>query len=187
MYIALERHRSANVWFGDQPDCILCASALVVRSMSAGSTSIPAGAVVVELCVPVGPYSLYGLLGATFTPLRTADLTIRVGICESGPSYVSTLTHGADHPRVVLPRVFANTVADVAGRYQETGQILSAGTLSFDRAVCGDVGSAPVIFGVLATACMRLLAMDRSRKVEYQRVASIVAGAIDAGLGHSPA
>ena len=118
--------------------------------------------VAVEFYVPNGPRSLYGLLGASFSPDNDERLTIKVNISTpEGAGYEESLAKNVDEVYVGLPSEYANSVLMGASEAVETSGI-GFGTLSFHCGAHGVVGSSRMFFRLLAKIVVKLMTIEPS-------------------------
>src|SRR5205807_235264 len=110
--------------------------------------------VALEIMIPLGGRSLYGLLGARFRPSPGGDLKVATVIQRSDQDplpYSSAIASATDLPRVGLPRLFAAAVLDGV-RLEIANPIgaIPSGRLAFCAAAHGEIGSSQGVFSALA-------------------------------------
>jgi hypothetical protein len=107
----------------------------------------------VELLVPRGPRSEYGLLGATVKPgLRH---TVSIACQEDAGAWRESLAGAVDEVRRGLPAEYRESVEE-GGRIAIRESRLDA-PLSYEWAAHGAVGSSPAMLGRLAGTVVKLL------------------------------
>ena len=154
--LELSHNRLAKVWIGQVPDLLLESSDVLARSVRATTGEEGTRSVAVELFIPLGGFAMYGTLGATYEPKALSELLIEVLVAEQGASYSSELAV-SDKTSVSLPRETATVVLKAATKLQQESTLLAGGTLTFDRAIHGIIGSSPAVFVALTHACFELL------------------------------
>jgi hypothetical protein len=111
----------------------------------------------VEVARMLGHPSSYGLLGAEFMPDSSGRITVEVAL--SGGADGETVTYdslaaGSDTVRAGLPREYGSAVLQTGTLYASA---LGPGTLRFDDAAHGMVGSSVAVFGWLTRIVLQLL------------------------------
>jgi hypothetical protein len=123
----------------------------------------------VELFHHAGPYTPYGLLGATHHPSASADreLTVLVHVSTpSGAAFTESLARSFDDVQIGLPHEYVRGVID--GVSEVHGEIggLAAGKLVFDCAAHGAIGSSLAFFQRLSRIVCRLLSAEHAQPSE---------------------
>jgi hypothetical protein len=141
------------------------------------AADVSSTAVVIEVCFPTGPRSLYGLLGGRFESGMSRQREIRVGISSlEGPRLLNSLAALPEEPRVGLPEELANEV--VTWLHAEAmARNLPGGTLAIDQAAYGLIGSSRSTFAALAFLVVRMLA-ERFDEQPPELIGEIVRDAI---------
>jgi hypothetical protein len=153
----LSKFAEARVWTGELPDYAVMNGEASPLFTASASEEVPARSVAVEWLIPLGPRSLYGLLGAKLClhenaclieiieekPTRGVAETIASRVSESSlvgmlPEYAAAVKRGAE--------------LALAGR-----STLPACRITFCAAVVGEVGSCEAIFENLARVVLQLL------------------------------
>ena len=168
-------HRKARVWSDDLPDLRYEVAQVVERTYEARtSASTDMSCVAVELFIPLGGRFYCGVLGATFTPDQSNILVVQVAISANDSKQVGwLLASGIDRMLVGLPSAYAASVIEGS----VAAQVLGAGTLRFDRAAYGAIGSSERLFWHLADTVARVLAMHKGgRTAELQEIFSPLSG-----------
>jgi hypothetical protein len=126
--------------------------------------------VAVEMWMTTGPRTLYGLLGARWTPADSGGLVIRVATSlQPAPEPMNTNVKEVSNG---LPPEFALPVLEEASSFSGT-RSLGAGMLTFDHARFSSVGSAPAFFRILARSVIKLLSLS-SREVNDAELISLI-------------
>ena len=163
--LKLTKFQSARVWLNELPvgTTFKPESTLIKKVDGGQSASGVVDAAAIEWLVPLGPRTVYGLLGGRLLPSADRSFTIEVGLSgEDGPQYESTLASKvSEDARVGLPAEYGQAVFDAAvGALRGVGHPVS-GRIVFDHAAHGRVGSSPLIFSRLAMALIELLTSKR--------------------------
>jgi hypothetical protein len=154
----LGKHRRARIWTGELPDAE-CPSIKTLTHFVAAKAQSPSGLTLaaIEVFVPLGPRSMYGLLGGRFEPDATGQLNIDVNISAATERlFADSLAVKGDQVRVGLPAEYAQAV--LAGVNLAKGEMnaLASGKLSFDCATHGAIGSCEAIYKHLAAVLVKL-------------------------------
>jgi hypothetical protein len=155
----LGKHRQARIWTGDVPDASYPPIDEMRRSVLAGRSAQDGFKLAaIEVLVPLGGRSMYGLLGGEFQPDSSNRLDVRVCLASAqGKLFSNNLAGLRDEVRVGLPAEYAEAVFDgVALAKGELGS-LASGSLLINRAAHGAVGSCDIVFKHLSAALIKLL------------------------------
>jgi hypothetical protein len=157
----LERYKRARVWVGELPNLSYDVLQVEERRLEAEGAMLAAvRCAAVELLIPTGPRSLYGALGAMFSPGAGGQLLVQVATSPlDGELVASALTGRLDAVHIGLPEWYAGAVLEGAVSTEEI-HLLGPGILRFDHAAHGEVSSAQVIFRRLVRTVVRLLCLD---------------------------
>jgi hypothetical protein len=160
--IDLGRYRRARVWIGEVPDAAYRSIDIAKCSMLAG-TNIRDGLrlAAIEVSVPVGAHSMYGLLGGEFNPESTDRLDVEVRVASAvGHLLAANLAGQGDEVRVGLPAEYTEAVlSGIALAKGELGRLVP-GRLLINRAAHGAVGSCEAVFKHLAAALVKLFNIE---------------------------
>jgi hypothetical protein len=145
--LILRNHQRARLWLDE--DCPAeCRNApILVEEVASGHQPPVISSVVLEVVLPWGAMSSYGLLGFSFAP-HSGDRLRLIIPAESGQVWYSPLASN-EEVRLGLPHEFA---APVLARARRTASAcgLTAGTVGFWYAASGSVGSSVALFEELA-------------------------------------
>jgi hypothetical protein len=160
--LSLGKHRRARVWLAELPDAQVQAEQILTFSIGAQGRSVEstrqAG---LELFIPVGPRTMYGLLAGTLTPGTEARLEVQIAISERQEQlYRETMAMGYEHVCVGLPYEYAKALEQVVLATAKQLKSLPVGKLWIDYAAHGRVGSNQRIFEHLTICLLKLLAME---------------------------
>ncbi len=116
--------------------------------------------VAVEMFQPMGGSFRYGLLGAEFSSDSTGTLNVVVPTESQGTEcrYAESLAGELDE--VIIGGTPQYAAAVIAGIEKMQRESLPSGRLIFSVMAHGIVGSAPIVFEMLAKAVVRLLIHD---------------------------
>jgi hypothetical protein len=108
--------------------------------------------IVVELSIPRGARVEYGLLGAILLP--SPESAIQFQISHEGIVWSDSLVVGVDEVRTGLPHEYRESIASAAGAALKDSN--ARGTILFNCAAHGAVGSSASVFARLATTLVAL-------------------------------
>ena len=158
-----------RVWFDQLPDARYpAARTLEVRMPAEPRAHVPHRQAALEWrTIRGGHPSSYGLLGATFTPDPSDTLTIQVALATEDDRWLdwTLITVPLDEVQRGIPYLWEGEA--VLGSAGETAApALGSGTLLFDCAAYGHVGSSPWVFYRLARGVVHFLSADSSSVTE---------------------
>ncbi len=170
------KHSKARVWVGELP---ILSPKLIEESvtMEVKRTTITRQKLAaIELLIPQGGKTGFGLLGAEFTPDRAStQLLLKLNVVESNSSLIDwSLASSVDNVRSGLPNEFVDSVIQGV---QETKDVIGSGILHFKCAAVGEVGSSPHIFWQMARIIVNLLHLPEDST--FERVRKAVIAVID--------
>lgn len=120
--LELGKHRRARIWTEELPvipiaiDRVISLSMPVVRN----ALAMPKVAAV-EVVVPLGARTMYGLLGGSMTPVYGNTISIDVALTDyNGKLLFDTLAPPGEEVRAGLPREFSGAVLDAITLAQQT-------------------------------------------------------------------
>jgi hypothetical protein len=146
-----------RVWLDDLPQAAYPSTDVVTRVIkSANIGNTETRQVAMELFRPTCGPSSYGLLGGRFKPMRTGTLEVHVAFTEGPTDHFAGALAPSDDVRVGLPFGYVLGVLNGALGSKEIHNI-GAGTIMFDCAAHGYVGSSLSIFRMLAEEVVGLL------------------------------
>lgn len=112
----------------------------------------------VEVFVPLGPRSMYGLLGGKFKPDATGHLSIDVSVAAANERLLAdNLAMKGDEVRVGLPAEYAQAVLAGVSLAKGDLNVLAAGRLSINCAAHSAIGSCAAVYKHLAAILVKLL------------------------------
>ena len=148
----------------------------IERVIDAPAARISKRDATLEVLVPTGARSLYGLLGGTYEPNETGRLHIVVNVgAPKGPMFPDSLAGSLDEVHVGLPEEYSEAVLDGLVAAQLGGNLLPSGTFTVVCAAHGLVGSSSDFFGRLARGLIRAL---ESQAVDATELSLAVRGAM---------
>ena len=156
--LELGKYRRARVWIGNLPDAA-CPSVKTLTHTIAAGGELQNGLrlAAIEVFVPLGPRSMYGLLGGQFEPDATGQLTIDVNVSTATERlFADSLTVKGDQVRVGLPAEYAQAVLAGVNLAHSEMDALASGKLSFNCAAHGAIGSCEAVYKHLAAVLVKL-------------------------------
>jgi hypothetical protein len=95
--LELSRHRGARIWLNELPEaCFLC-DKVFERTYESSFVNETERTGAIELMIPRGARTQYGLLGGRFSGRHGSQLSVRVLSSEKGPAFQSA--SAAEHTR----------------------------------------------------------------------------------------
>ncbi|SRR6266404_1634891 len=151
--IAVGKFGKGVVWLSELPTCAIFKAQSIVESVnpSAGNHGGMLRQAAIELNIPKGPRSEYGLLGGTFQP--DSSMTLRTYIHTTsffGPTYPSTVAIGSEVTHIGIPLEYEPGISSGIEDAISVRSALPSGELRFDRGVHGEIGSDSLIFRYLS-------------------------------------
>jgi len=158
----LSHYRRANVWIDETPPAEFSAVSVLTQLANPKSpvsaTSRMAGA---EICVPYGPMTSYGLLGAELINVDADAFKVIVSVNDAGRAYGSSLTSMSDEVKVGLLDEYARAVVDGVVAAAEAIGAPRRTELQFRWAAHGIVGSSRSLFKKLGVVVLQLLMLPK--------------------------
>jgi hypothetical protein len=154
--LELGKYRRARVWLGELPDAVYSASPSFAKfgEVDRGEAKIAA----VELLIPTGGRTIYGLLGGQFKPAAGYGMSIEIAAStQSQRAFSAALTGPADRAYVGLPAEYTDAVNAGIKLAKEPLSKLGNGTLSINCAAHSLSGSSSLIFRHLALILIKLM------------------------------
>jgi hypothetical protein len=154
----LGKYQRARIWMGDLPDAIYTPQKnlkhrIPTKQPSYATTKTAA----VEMVIPTGGRSFYGLIGGRLEPSSESFVDLTVGISQSNgrPSYDPLSAN--DLVRVGLPEEYAEAVLSGVDLANNQLGSLAAGRMLIDCAAHGSVGSCSDMFKRLTLGLTKML------------------------------
>lgn len=143
-----------RVWSGELPVQEWRFDAVLEKrySISCGESSSEAFEVAAEILIPRGARSLYGLLGARFSPIKGSDLLVTLPASEESSEQIfpGSLASKFDDVRVGLLSEYADFVTEGVATAIEDKVLVGTGCLALSCAAHGAASSNGPIFRALA-------------------------------------
>ncbi|WP_157654546.1 hypothetical protein [Burkholderia ubonensis] len=155
--INLDKFRKARLWINELPDATYIPAGMFTHSVSVrnrGTIQMQVGAI--ELFVPLGARSMYGLVGGCFEPIEGDSLSVEIYISSStGRVLPENLAGSNDEVRVGLPAEYVRGI--VAGIDAACSRLsgVATGKLRINCAAHGLIGSSEAIYTEVAAALVR--------------------------------
>jgi hypothetical protein len=163
--LSLGRFRQAGVWIDDRPSASYEPINTIIHTVVARSrSSVGSRSGAIELFVPLGARSMYGLLGGQFEPDGGERLAVQVSFSgDLGRPFIGSLASESDDVRIGFPIEYANAVfsgIDVAK--SELGEVAS-GRLIIDCAAHGAISSSIALYESLVAVLIKLINLKSER------------------------
>lgn len=157
--LKLGKYGRARVWIGELPGAAYPAVKTFTHAIAAeASSENRLRLVAVEVFMPLGPRSMYGLLGGRWTSGTTSQLSVDVSIAAADGQLLSdNLAGKGDEVRVGLPAEYAQAVLAGVDLAKSEMNTLAAGKVSINCAAHGAIGSCEAVFKHLAAILIKLL------------------------------
>jgi hypothetical protein len=160
----LEKNQKANVWLEELPDAAYPSHRSFTEFYQTvhepyGKTRCAA----IELIIPTGARSLYGLLGGQFIP--DVGNSIKIEICvseEKNQSFINTLAGIDEKVYVGLPAEYVEGINSGMKLAKNQLSNLGPGTLLINCSAHGEIGSSRIIFKHLAIILVNLICITNS-------------------------
>ena len=111
----------------------------------------------IEVFVPLGPRSMYGLLGGQWKPGATGQLSVDVSVSATNERLLAdSLAMKGDEVRVGLPVQYAKAVLAGVDMAKSELSALTAGKLSINCAAHGTIESCEEVYKHLAAILVKL-------------------------------
>ncbi|MBN3780031.1 hypothetical protein G3O06_21080 [Burkholderia sp. Ac-20345] len=169
----LEKFRKARLWINELPDATyhpLDMASHVVTVKNPGLAKVRSGAV--ELFVPLGARSMYGLVGGYFEPVESDSLSVEIYLSSSSERILSENLAGLnDEVRVGLPAEYVGGV--IAGIDAACSRIdsVATGKLVINCAAHGLMGSSEAIYTEVAAALVNLFHFGDASMTDSELIA----------------
>jgi len=165
--LALGKHRQARVWIGELPNAACSSIEILNHSVAAKSRSqTELTLVAIEVYVPLGPRSMYGLLGGEWQPDQSNQFSVEISVSAANERlFTDNLAKRGDEVRVGLPAEYAKAVVTGVDVAKDELSMLPSGKLSINRAAHGAIGSCEAVYKHLAAVLVKLInfsEMERS-------------------------
>ena len=155
--LELGKYRRARVWIGDLPHVAYAAQKTLIQNFVANRHLIyEPRETAVEILVPLGARSMYGLLGGRYVYDSTSELRVEVSLSSATERpFPESLATSTDEVRIGLPAEYGAAV--LAGiEIAENDAPLTAGRFFVDHAAHGTVGSCIAIYKHLSAVLVKL-------------------------------
>ncbi len=164
----LGKYRKARVWLDELPDATCPLGVNQEITMSAAGQSAQATRVAVEVFIPLGPRSMYGLLGGEFMPSTNGQLKVSIISSSGGGKLLpSSLASPEDQVWTGLPTEYCDAVKEgVHLAQQEIGA--ASGELVINCAAHGEIGSCAAVFKHLAIVLIKLINTQKSNLTDNE-------------------
>jgi hypothetical protein len=156
--LELGKYRRVRVWIGELPDAAYPTVKTLTHAIAAGRESQNGlSLAAIELFVPLGPRSMYGLLGGQWKPDETDQLSVDVSISSANERlFADSFAMTGDKVRVGLPAEYAQAVLAGVDLTKSELNTLAPGRLTINCAAHGTIGSCESVYKHLAAILIKL-------------------------------
>jgi hypothetical protein len=154
----LEKSKRARVWLDDLPSCGYMASNVlthIVPASNAGRVSVHRAAI--ELLVPLGPRSMYALIGGEYYPDNSNALEVEIATSDDGPLFMDSLASSTDVVKVGLPSEYVQGVVKGIDIGCTELECVSAGKLRIACSAHGAMWSGQAIYSQVTSMLVKLI------------------------------
>jgi hypothetical protein len=144
---------------GELPDAA-CPSIKTLTHFAAAKAQSSSGLrlAAIEVFVPLGPRSMYGLLGGEWQPDQSNQFGVEVNVSAANERlFADSLALKGDEVRVGLPAEYANAVVVGVDLAKDQLSVLPSGKLFINRAAHGAIGSCEAVYKHLAAVLVKLI------------------------------
>lgn len=175
--INLGKHQKARVWIDDLPPIDYPSSRIVTHVIPAHKCrGTPIRRVAIELFVPLGPRSMYGLIGGQYEPDTGNSLIVEIAVSSADEDvYPDSLASQTDEVKVGLPCEYVRGI--VSGIDVGCAEIngVNAGRLRIACAAHGLIGSSEAVFSRIAVALIKIVNVDQ-QDMSDSRIIELLSG-----------
>lgn len=154
----LERFKKGRVWFNELPKCEYIPEKVLVHTVIATSskkTIIRHAAI--ELLVPLGPRSMYALIGGEYRSDNSDTLQVELSVLDDGAAFFDSLASPGDVVKIGLPSEYVRGVIDgIDMGCAQLGSV-GAGMLRITCAAHGVMWSSEAIYSKVASMLVKLI------------------------------
>lgn len=161
--IQLLHKGQANVWLDEPPPAGFSASSTVTqlirpKTIVTATRRIAA----LEINLPHGPKSSYGLLGGELVDSDVEGIGVVVSIGSTGFPFTQSLARGPEEAQVGLLEEYASAVVDGVDNVARLHGLPTRATLNFRWGAHGLIGSSSWIFEKVSGVVARLLTLPKT-------------------------
>jgi len=171
--VQLPNLRRAKIWLGELPQLKVHADRVLAGDIKTSRPSFPESRrVAIEMSIPQGARSLYGLLGGELQKGQTGAFRYEVSVSTaSGRPFEDSIAPSPEDARIGLPEEYAQAVVDGLSEAGGASSVLPSGRMIISCAAHGAIGSSRLLFKRLARALAQILIADRLPSSEEQAAA----------------
>jgi hypothetical protein len=165
--IDLDFHRRGRIWLNEFPNAQLDSTLKVTHDYEIGkylNTDSIRESIAIELYVPLGGRSMYGLLGAELIHFPNDSFTSEIYFTDSSKlNFNDAMCMGVDSVWIGLPKYYADSVESSISAFFKDQQIqLSSVVLKFKCSAYCEINSNAKIFEILALAVCKYLFRNKA-------------------------
>jgi hypothetical protein len=154
----LEKLKKARVWLNELPQCEYTSSQIlmhIIPASKAGETAIRCAAI--ELLVPLGPRSMYALIGEEYSANDSDTLEVELAVSDDGVVFPNGLASPNDLVKIGLPNEYVRAVTKGIDLGCAELNGIGAGKLRIACAAHGVVWSSEAIYSRAASLLIKLI------------------------------
>jgi hypothetical protein len=179
--VQLAPYRLVWLWIGDLPAPVFEPDATVEHTLPVTGRVVQSTCAAAELSIIYGPRADYGMLGATFAPIDSTQLTIQIATSVDDPSARQLWQHSQSSTRATYPFGFIGLPTEYSDGVLQGVldapelERLGGGSLTFACAAHNPVDSNTLTFRQLARIVVRLLQAD-AQTLSHPELTEMVRG-----------
>lgn len=163
----LEKFKKARVWIDELPQCEFTSPQVLKHTVSAAKgreTTIRRAAV--ELLVPLGPRSMYALIGAEYSPDNGDILEVEIAVSDDGLVFSESLVSTNDVVKIGLPSEYARGVIDGIDIACAELNGIGAGRMRIVCAAHGVMWSSKAIYSRATSVLIKLINLGQANMAD---------------------
>jgi hypothetical protein len=154
----LEKFKRARVWLNDLPPCEYASSKVLTHIFPASnSRKANVHRAAIEILVPLGPRSMYALIGGEYSPDNSNALEVELAISDDGPIFSDSLASSGDVVKIGLPSEYAQGVFKGLSIGCTDLNWIGAGKLRITCSAHGVMWSNEAIYSQVASILIKLI------------------------------
>jgi hypothetical protein len=171
----LEKFKKARVWLDELPQCEYVSSQVLTHTVPAstvGRTTIRRAAI--ELLVPLGPRSMYALIGGEYSPANSSTLEVELAVSDDGLVFPESLASPNDVVKIGLPSEYAHGVINGIDLGCAELSDVAPGKIRIACAAHGLMWSSEAIYSKAASVLIKLINLGQANMTDKAIVALLL-------------